>query len=61
MLIVPDVRGQAFVFAKGMIQDAGFAWHVTGSVGGYAVNTVATQRPCRGHARRRHGRAGPDR
>jgi len=45
LLVVPDVHGQAFVFAKGMIQDAGFAWHVTGSVGGYAVNTVATQRP----------------
>ena len=45
VLIVPDVHGQAFVFAKGMIQDAGFAWHVTGSVSGYAVDTVATQRP----------------
>ncbi len=45
VLIVPDVHGQAFVFAKGMVQDAGFAWHVTGSVGGYAVDTVATQRP----------------
>ncbi len=45
VIVVPDVHGQAFVFAKGMIQDAGFAWHVTGSVGGYAVNTVATQRP----------------
>jgi hypothetical protein len=48
VLIVPDVRGQAFVFAKGMIQDAGFAWHVSGSVGGYAVDTVATQRPTAG-------------
>jgi hypothetical protein len=45
ILVVPDVHGQAFVFAKGMIQDAGFAWHVTGSVSGYAVDTVATQRP----------------
>jgi PASTA domain len=45
ILVVPDVHGQAFVFAKGIIQDAGFAWHVTGSVGGYAVDTVATQRP----------------
>ncbi len=48
VLVVPDVHGQAFVFAKGMIQDAGFAWHVTGSVGGYAVDTVATQRPSAG-------------
>ena len=60
ILVVPDVHGQAFVFAKGMIQDAGFAWHVTGSVGGYAVDTVATQRPDGGDARRRHGRADPD-
>ena len=48
ILVVPDVQGQAFVFAKGMVQDAGFAWHVTGSVGGYAVDTVATQRPAPG-------------
>jgi hypothetical protein len=48
VLIVPDIRGQAFVFAKGMIQDAGFAWHVTGSIGGYAVDTVASQHPTAG-------------
>lgn len=48
VLIVPDVRGQAFVFAKGMIQDAGFAWHVTGPISGYAVDTVSTQRPTAG-------------
>jgi PASTA domain len=48
VLVVPDVHGQAFVFAKGMIQDAGFAWHVTGPVGGYAVDTVASQRPTAG-------------
>jgi PASTA domain len=48
VLIVPDIRGQAFVFAKGMIQDAGFAWHVTGSIHGYAVDTVASQRPTAG-------------
>ena len=60
VLIVPEVRGQAFVFAKGMIQDAGFAWHVTGAVDGYAVDTVATQTPDGRDARRRHGRADPD-
>lgn len=48
VLVVPDVRGQAFVFAKGIIQDAGFAWHVTGSVGGFAVDNVASQRPTAG-------------
>jgi hypothetical protein len=39
------VTGQAFVFAKGSLEDAGFAWHVTGSVHGYSANTVATQSP----------------
>ena len=27
-LVVPDVRNQAFVFAKGTLEDAGFAWRV---------------------------------
>src|SRR6185437_3568416 len=31
-LVVPDVRNQAFVFAKSALEDAGFAWHVLGSV-----------------------------
>jgi len=44
-LTVPDVRNQAFVFAKGALQDAGFAWRVTGAVHGYAANRVATQSP----------------
>jgi PASTA domain len=44
-VVVPDVTGQAFVFAKGSLEDAGFAWHVTGKVHGYSANTVATQRP----------------
>ncbi len=47
-LIVPDVTGQAFVFAKGSIEDAGFAWRVTGAVHGYATNTVASQIPVAG-------------
>src|SRR5262249_56534153 len=29
---VPDVTGQAFVFAKGTLEDAGLAWKVVGSV-----------------------------
>ena len=33
-LTVPQVSGQAYVFAKGILQDAGFAWHVEGSVQG---------------------------
>src|SRR5436190_6615934 len=47
-LVVPDVSGQAFVFAKGLLEDAGFAWHVTGSVHGYAGNQVVGQSPAAG-------------
>jgi PASTA domain-containing protein len=47
-LDVPDVTGQAYVFAKGILQDQGFAWHVRGPVQGYAANTVATQSPSAG-------------
>ena len=25
-LVVPDIAGQAFVFAKGTLEDTGFAW-----------------------------------
>jgi hypothetical protein len=48
LLVVPNVAGQAYVFAKGTLQDAGFAWRVEGSVRGYAANTVAEQRPVAG-------------
>jgi beta-lactam-binding protein with PASTA domain len=44
-LVVPDVSGQAFVFAKGSLEDTGFAWQVIGSVHGYAANKVASQSP----------------
>ena len=44
-LKVPNVTGQVYVFAKGILQDQGFAWHVAGPVHGYAVNRVAVQRP----------------
>jgi hypothetical protein len=47
-LVVPDVRNQAYVFAKGTLEDAGFAWKVTGSVEGYAANVVVTQSPAAG-------------
>jgi hypothetical protein len=47
-LTVPQVTGQAYVFAKGILQDGGFAWHVSGTVKGYAVNTVVEQRPAPG-------------
>jgi hypothetical protein len=46
--IVPDVRNQAFVFAKGALEEAGFAWQVTGSVRGYSSNIVVAQSPAAG-------------
>ena len=47
-LIVPDVRQQAYVFAKGMLEQGGFAWRVEGSVRGYSANLVAAQTPAPG-------------
>jgi PASTA domain len=47
-LVVPDIRGQAFVFAKGILSDGGFGWRVNGSVHGYATNIVASQQPAPG-------------
>jgi hypothetical protein len=48
ILTVPDVRRQAYTFAKGTLSDAGFAWKVIGPVRGYASNTVAAQTPAAG-------------
>ncbi len=48
ILQVPDVRGQAYVFAKSTLEDGGFAWRVTGRVQGYAANLVASQSPAPG-------------
>jgi len=48
VLVVPDVRRQAYVFAKGILQDAGFAWKVSGKIEGYAANTVVDQLPAPG-------------
>jgi PASTA domain len=47
-LVVPDVRGQAYVFAKVILEDAGFAWRVHGAVGGFSANLVASQMPAPG-------------
>jgi hypothetical protein len=47
-LVVPEVRGQAYVFAKGILEDSGFAWRVRGGVNGFAANLVATQFPAPG-------------
>ncbi len=47
-VVVPDVRGQVYVFAKGALEQAGFAWKVDGPVKGYAANVVASQTPAPG-------------
>jgi hypothetical protein len=47
-LTVPRVTGQAYVFAKSVLQDRGFAWRVIGSVKGYAGNRVFDQAPAAG-------------
>ena len=47
-LVVPDVRNEAFVFAKGQLQDAGFAWTVKGGVPGFSANIVVAQSPAPG-------------
>jgi hypothetical protein len=43
--IVPDVRGQVFVFASGALEDGGFGWKVRGSIHGYPANVVSSQEP----------------
>src|SRR4029450_5409622 len=45
VLVVPDVRRQAFVFAKGTLEDAGFSWKVSRSVEGLAATIGASQSP----------------
>jgi beta-lactam-binding protein with PASTA domain len=45
VMVVPDVRHQVFVFASGMLEDAGFGWKVRGSIHGYPANVVISQRP----------------
>src|SRR5206468_3255533 len=47
-VLVPDVTGQAFVFAKGTLEDTGLAWKVVGNVHGYAANKVSKQTPAAG-------------
>jgi hypothetical protein len=48
VLVVPDVRHQAYVFAKGSLGDSGFAWRVVGAAQGYPANTVVSQAPAAG-------------
>ena len=46
-LVVPDVQGQAYVFAEGALEDAGFAWYVAGR-NGFSSSTVVSQSPAPG-------------
>jgi hypothetical protein len=48
VIVVPDVRRQAYTFAKGILADAGFAWKLRGGVQGFAANTVVSQSPLPG-------------
>jgi hypothetical protein len=48
LLLVPDVRKQAYVFAKSTLEESGFAWRVTGGVRGYSANLVSSQSPASG-------------
>lgn len=45
VMVVPDVRGQLFVFASGALEDSGFGWKVRGGVKGYPANMVVSQAP----------------
>jgi hypothetical protein len=45
VLVVPDVQNQVYVFAKGTLEEAGFAWKVVGNVAGYSANRVTLQSP----------------
>jgi hypothetical protein len=47
-LVVPDVEKQAYVFAKGILQDAGFAWRLGPGARGFAPYTVISQSPAPG-------------
>jgi hypothetical protein len=48
VLLVPNVCRLTYVFAKGALEDAGFAWKVEGDVQGYAASHVARQLPAPG-------------
>ena len=44
-VVIPDVRGQAHVFAKVVLEESGFGWKVRGRVRGYSANVVVRQVP----------------
>jgi PASTA domain len=46
-VVVPSLLGQAYVFAQGMLEDAGFSWYVPAK-NGFAANIVVAQSPAPG-------------
>src|SRR4051812_42546776 len=48
VVTVPDVEHQVYVFAKGVLEDAGFAWRVGAGAPGYAGYRVVSQSPAAG-------------
>lgn len=48
VLVVPDLRRQAFVFSKGTLSDSGFSFRIAGPVRGFPSNTVVSQAPAPG-------------
>jgi hypothetical protein len=48
VLVVPNLRNQAFVFSKGTLSDSGFSFRIQGGVHGFASNTVVSQTPAPG-------------
>jgi PASTA domain len=46
-VVVPSVLGQAYVFAQGMLEDAGFSWYVPAK-NGFSANVVVGQSPAPG-------------
>ncbi len=48
VLVVPNVSGQVYVFAKGILEDGGFGWQVGAGAPGYPGNVVVSQSPSAG-------------
>ena len=49
-LTVPQVERRPYVFVKGLLEEAGFAWRVVGPVRGFPANFVVSQNPRAGTA-----------
>ena len=56
VLVVPDVRRQTYVFAKGFLEDAGFPWQAAGTIKVTRSNRVSMAESRAPLLRREHGR-----